>query len=49
MISQWSWNNLGTISREVAAGCRVITAAGLGVPILDSDKQSSRNRSFTMR
>jgi hypothetical protein len=40
---------LGMISRTVAAGYREISAASLVVPILDRDKQSSRNRSFTMR
>jgi hypothetical protein len=37
------------ISRTVAVGYREISAASLVVPILDRDKQSPRNRSFTMR
>ena len=40
---------LGMISRTVAAGYREISAASLVVPILDREKQSLRNLSFTMR
>jgi hypothetical protein len=49
MISGWSWQDIGTISRPVAAGYLAISAACRSVPILDIDKQSSRNLSFTMR
>jgi hypothetical protein len=37
------------ISHTVATGYREIRTASVAVPILDSDKRSSRNRSFTMR